>query len=337
MIVEKGDCRNITISRMLENLNVNLSPVMCFGLGECYDFRYWIDKKATFPMIIIMGRNFNGEVRLLNNFNIKVKTIGDITKSVKENMLEVNKLLNEDKNVFLNVDRYYLDYLDRQDNKYHCGWHSVLIEKLINEDNQLRYTVFEPLLNEHKLLSYQSLAKGRSSECSPFSPEFYGFYIEENHEVNIGFDLVKMLIERNFRSFLKENDSGIYYLKKFKDNISCFHNESLVKSNVMYVKLQLNFMSKYILEYENTQSFYRKVYAEFLKEVDRNFKLNSIGIEARNFELLGEQWNKLGNLMLNYDKDISNNYIDKLEASINSIIENEKTSAEELLLKLSCY
>lgn len=338
MVIEKGDCRNITISKMLRNENIILSPAMCFGLGECYDFKYWIDRKSKFPMMIIMGRDHDGEIKLLNNLKLSVKTIGNLNKSIEDNMDEMNVVLKDGKDVLINVDRYFLNYFDKKFNSYHCGWHSVLVEKALDMDSEnIIYSVFEPLLDEEKEISAQSLAKGRSSECGPFSPEFYGFYISEKlKDVNIDFQFVKETIKRNFERYVSE-DGGIYSLNKFKENMLCLKDESITQSNIIYIKMQLNFMSKYILEYENTHTFYRKVYAYFLEEIDENYKLNNLAQEKKNFELLGDEWHDLGNLMMNYDKKISSTYIEKVEKLINSILENEKTAAGELLQKLNCY
>lgn len=331
MIIEKGDCRNIAISHMLQKFGIKMSSVMCFGLGECYDFNYFIDKSSNVPMTIMLGRNNEGEKQLLNNLNFNIYEIGDNNKSILENMNEMDKVLQDNNSILINVDRYYLDYLDRKYNQYHCGWHSVIVENIYKDK---MYTVYEPLLGEERVISYDRLAQARSSDCKPYSPNFGGLYVNKNGDNIISYQKVKEIIIRNVQNYLNKNNGGLYYLKKFKNDMSCLNDESLIKRNSVYIKLQLNFMSKYILEYENTKSFYRKVYAEFLREISQKYKLLYLDEIIKKFELLGDEWNKLGNIMQNYGEKLTNEYISEIQHEINIIIDFEFESMNLLLNKV---
>ena len=69
-----GDCRQITISKLMEVNHIEISPPMCFGIGEGYDFRYWIEKSLKIPLIVLSG-NYSFEERLFDNLNVRYQKI----------------------------------------------------------------------------------------------------------------------------------------------------------------------------------------------------------------------------------------------------------------------
>lgn len=258
-----GDCRNLALSELLKGVNIDISPVMCFGLGEGLDFKYWVEKDLKIPMIVILGRDLDIENNLIRNLELNIKTIGDIKMSEEDNMKELDEILGKHKEVFINVDRYYLKYLREKLNPYHCGYHSILVRKIITEKVK-KYIVYDGLVEDIQAVDEIDIKLGRSSKHKPFSPNFYGFYIQDVIPYReITFDDIKNAIVRNLNKYLYTKNTGINAFKNFITEFINL-NESFRDNELKrYLKLQMNFISRYILEFESTKSFYRKLYASF--------------------------------------------------------------------------
>ena len=114
-----GDCRLIATSELLKkNNNINVSSAMCFGLSESYDFNFFIEKNTKIPLIVILG-NMNNIEKLFENIGINYKTI-----QTKDNL---ENIINKNKYVMVDVDRYYLDYLREKFGNTHFGKHAILL------------------------------------------------------------------------------------------------------------------------------------------------------------------------------------------------------------------
>lgn len=339
MVKIYGDCRSITISKMLNYIDIDFTPAMCFGLGQGYDFRYWIEKDSKVPMIVTLGRNLDSEENLLNELGLTVKKLGNIEKSTDENMAELDSILKQKENVFLNVDRFYLDYLKEKLNPYHFGNHSILVKGVTNIENQKKYMVYDALIDDVRYVSDYEIKLGRESKYKPCSPDYYGFYIEGNKSCNkIGFNEIKDSINRNLNRYLYKKGNGIDAFNKFIRELTGLE-ESLISNDEikLYLKLQMNFISRYILEFENTNSFYRKVYSEFLKEVDKKYKLNSFHRNIKEFSLLGDDWNRLGSKIANKSTEDINKALIDIKTDLKILCKNEQTAAENLLNSINSY
>lgn len=328
-----GDCRSITISKMLKSLDIDLTSAMCFGLGQGYDFRYWIEKDSKIPMIITLGRNLDCEENLINKLRLTMIKLGNKEKSAIENMNELDIVLKHKKYVFLNVDRFYLDYLKEKFNPYHFGNHSILVKGFDIVENRKEYIVYDALVDKLTQVSDIEIKLGRASKYTPFTPDYYGFYIEENtNSKEITFEDVKDSIVSNSYRFLHEEKRGIDAFKKFISELTSLGDSFLKNNDIrIYLKLQMNFISKYILEFEDTHSFYRKVYSEFLKEVDEKYKLNTLHSSIKDFNLLGNDWNKLGLKIIDKSiEDVSRVIVD-IKSDLDGLCKNEESSVLSLL------
>ena len=51
-----GDCNLGAASYLLKDKGLNITPEMCFGIGEGYGFSFWVEKSNWLPVVVIMGR-----------------------------------------------------------------------------------------------------------------------------------------------------------------------------------------------------------------------------------------------------------------------------------------
>jgi|GEM_PF-6668666 len=51
-----GDCNLGDASYLLKDKGLNITPEMCFGIGEGYGISFWVEKSNRLPIVAIMGR-----------------------------------------------------------------------------------------------------------------------------------------------------------------------------------------------------------------------------------------------------------------------------------------
>lgn len=278
-----SDCRLITISELLKRKGIDLSPCMCFGLGEGYDFNYWIEKNVKVPMLVIVGKNKN-ESLLFDNLNIQYKEI--------DSSIDINALINEDENLIIDVDRYYLDYISNKFGRTHFGKHVLLISK----GDDCNYSCFDALDRNISTISKDVVAKARTSDIKPFPPNSRGLYLLSKTSTILNRDYIIRIVNKNMEVFLNSNDHGINKFNSFLRQLELIASMIDNGKYAVFFNVQLEFLCKYIREFESTQSFYRLVYFDFLKEINNKYALsidNNIDLCLK----LGNAWHKIGSEM----------------------------------------
>lgn len=314
-----GDCRLITMSKLLEKSSITLSPAMCFGIGEGYDFKYWIEKNLKVPMIVMMGNN-NCDETLLNNIGLNYEII-----NASHNL---DLILNCNNNVMVDVDRYYLDYLGSKFGRSHFGKHVLLLSKC-DEQN---YLCFDALDDSISQIGKEVVEKARFSEIQPFPPEGKGIYLSDVSQININEEIIKDVISNNMKQYISSDNHGIARFKSFIKQLEMLLPMLGEGKQVAYFNVQLEFLCKYIREFETTQSFYRYIYRDFLNEVALEYKLQ-LENDIRRVEELGERWHSLGEQMLKMKKDNSDikKKIQTFIYELKILYKAEKDFAEQLI------
>lgn len=275
-----SDCRLITISELLKRKGIDLSPCMCFGLSEGYDFNYWIEKEIKVPLLVIVGKNQN-ENLLFDNLNIQYKEI--------DSGIDIDILINDGENLMIDVDRYYLDYIGNKFGRTHFGKHALLISK----SDEYNYSCFDALDKNVSLISREIVSKARTSNIKPFPPDSHGVYLLSDSSAIIDKEYILRIISKNMNSFLSSNEHGIIKIKSFIRQLELIASMVNNGKYAVFFNVQLEFLCKYIREFESTQSFYRLVYCDFLKEINDKYALlidNNIDLCLK----LGDVWHTIG-------------------------------------------
>ncbi len=152
-------CRLNSIADIFQYNGIKLSEEMCFGLGEALTFEYWLDTSSKFPTIIINGFDFNMENRLFNKFNVK-RIIHYNSKIDNEDIINC---INKNDLVMVDLDRYYLEYLDIT--KAHFGFHSVIIIGYKIENKILYWGIIDGFKKELIWYPDKKLRIARDSTC----------------------------------------------------------------------------------------------------------------------------------------------------------------------------
>ena len=303
-----SDCRLITVSELLRRL----------GLSEGYDFNYWIEKNIKIPMLVMTGKSKN-EKKLFDNLGVQYQLINEDT--------DLESTVMQRKNVIVNVDRYYLDYLSKRFGRTHFGQHAILL----SEGDEYSYTCFDALDNTVDSLSKDVVAMARASKIQPFPPNHEGFYILQNRAVKLTGTVVSMAIKRNMDAFLHSKDHGISRLESFIGQLELILSMIGVGNYAKYFDVQIDFLCKYIREFESTKSFYRYAYEEFLKEARESYSLpieNCIKMCVQ----LGDAWYRMGEDLISYrhQNDSATVKLKQIADSLRTIVELERRFAEEL-------
>lgn len=313
-----SDCRLITISELLRRHGISITPWMCFGLSEGYDFNYWIEKSIKIPMLVMIGKSRN-ENTLFDNLGVQYQVINEDT--------DLESMVVQRKNVIVNVDRYYLDYLSKRFGRTHFGQHTVLL----SEGDEYNYCCFDALDHTVDSLSKDVLELARASKVQPFPPNHEGLYILQTGAVKLTGRVVIMAINRNMNAFLNSKDHGISRLESFIGQLELILSMIGTGNYAKYFDVQIDFLCKYIREFESTKSFYRYAYGEFLKEAWESYSLpieKCIEMCVR----LGDAWYRMGEDLISYrhQNDNATVKLKQIVDSLRTIAELERRFAEEL-------
>lgn len=330
-----GDCRLGAISKLLEEKDIFISPAMCFGLGEGYDFNFWVEKNMQLPMIIILGRSINCEERLLENLAIPYKKIGNVNNTIEENEKELEDAFERGSRVFVTVDRYYLGYLHDKYGRSHCGFHSVVLSK---SNNKSEYGIFDVLDKKTSVVSKEEIRKARAANVQPFSPNFEGFYIENSlklgEQADITKDKVLKVIEKNMTRFLEEKDCGIKAFSKFVNQLKILSkmcNDSGYKAS--FFKVQIKFLCKFIREFEDTHTFYRDVYKKFILEISIKYQIN-FSNSLKKLSNLSKKWSDLGEQIIKKEEEKMSKQLEFIIIELNELVKYEREIAECILSEI---
>lgn len=334
-----GDCRSITLSKMLRENECEISPQMIFGVGNGYDFLYWIEKSTKYPMIVTLGRNLKTEFSFLESLKIKIQKEGNTNLTADQNMEILNNILQTGKSVLINVDRYYLKYLKEEYNNYHCGHHSILIYSYQQSDNGKIYRIYDALDENIKTCSELEIKLGASSQCKPFAPDFQMFYIKDpKKNIEIDFEIVKRSIKENITNYLESEKGGLISLRRFVFEILSIREQLREEPKLkMYIKLQMNFIYSYIEEFEYTKSFYRGVYSKFLEEVKDNYGIKELEVNIGEFKELANLWREIALIIRENSKGNIETLLDTLEDNLNNICNKEEEAMMNLLQTINKY
>jgi hypothetical protein len=184
-------CHCVTGS-MLHIFDFNGCPVseeMLLGLGCGVGFIYW-HQKGTDPF---MGGRANferpGEEGLENaaSRRLGVKQSSLYTSSTGKAEAALRELLEAGQPAMLQVDMGYLPYFNFGGEEYHFGYHVIVVA---GYDPKTRQVLIADRDLELHPVSWDDLAKARSSTCKPFAPrnrlyryDFRGFHSPEPAEV----------------------------------------------------------------------------------------------------------------------------------------------------------
>lgn len=325
-----GDCRLNAVSYLLEKKNIYFSPAMCLGIGEGYDFSFWVEKSGRFPSIVMMGRTSNCEEILLQNLSIRYEKFGNPSCNQEKNDSELQQILKQGHYALIYLDRYYLKYLENKFGRSHCGFHSVVLWDIDNSD---LWGIHDALALDESVVAKLSIVEGRASKTQPFPSKYEGLYISEIADYTKLSDMDSLIyhaILNNMKRYSESYNSGLKALDSFSNQLKSLtalylkygHGDSLLRS-------QMILFFNYIHDFEDSHSFYRKLYAEFLEEAEIRFgcELESINEE---FYKIGDEWIRISCLLNSTCQGNLSNVLNELAMMLERVVVEEKEAVDNL-------
>lgn len=335
--MEIGDCRLSAISYLLYRDNIMLPPVMCFGLGEGYDFSFWVERSGRVPLIAIMGRTTDCESHLLNRLGVSFVDIGDSSATAQSNKQELESVLDEGRCVALTVDRYYLKALRDKFGPTHCGFHSLVVFK--NTDNDDCYGVRDVLAPDIDTISKTEVSQARSSAIHPFPPLYRGCYLSDQAELAkrqqatsqvVDAHMIYQAVESNMKQYRCADTRGIHALQSFVDQFAHVTKSSTSSLKKLFLKVQIDFIVQMIAEVDDTHSFHRLLYKHFLQESQDRYDC-AFPQAIREFSYLGSLWEALVNKLADVKALPTDARVTTLLDELRKILEYEDKASRTLL------
>jgi hypothetical protein len=161
-------CESGTVTALLNHHGINISEPMVFGIASGIFFAYVKPPMMDFPMFAT--RNMPGQIR--SNFakrtgvKFRTKTFTD----QKEAEGELDRLLDQNQPVGVQVDMFFMDYFPAW-YRVHINMHYI---NVIGRDGN-KYIVSDSYHPEIAEISRESLLKGRFAGGS-LAPKGFMFY-----------------------------------------------------------------------------------------------------------------------------------------------------------------
>ncbi len=303
-----GDSRLQAFRDVLEYNNLMLSTKICFGLGEGITFKYWLDNYSKIPQITITGRKQETEHILCKTLGIGL-TEREETNTVKAKMILISRL-DKQLPTIIDVDRNALEYIP--DNlKYDINIvHSMVV--IGYDEEKDTFAVMDSFSDDPIWISSNNIEKVRNSISIlfPLKNRWYDFDFNNCKSyvtINKYYSSVKSVCI-NMKS--KLFDTGITGMKNFFEEFNkttkLLQNNNLNDTSKEAFKLNLQNIGMQIKYSEASNSFYRDMYADYLKRLylftDIEF-FNKYSIKCNKIAIM---WRKLGEQLCNESESLIN-------------------------------
>lgn len=270
-------CETTMLGNLLNNIGINLSEPMLFGLGEGLGYIFLNMRIMDFPFI---GGRIKQDLIAQNvakNLNLKL-TVNE-TSSVRKAWDIVKENLDRDIPTGLKLDSYYLDYFT---NKIHFTGHYVTI---YGYDETYAHLVDTVQQGEIVKATLENLQLARNAK-GPMSSKNMSITLCKQGEVPPLKDVILPAIKRNAEDYLNPPIQNIGYkgIAKTSKEIFKWFDESK--------DIQGDFSTQAMLmERAGTGgALFRNIYRDFLKESFELLKLEKLEQGYFNFIEIADLW-----------------------------------------------
>lgn len=310
-------CETTATGTLLQQMGIEISKPMLFGIGEGLSFIFWKMKSMEFPFL-------GGRVKpdmltqtIAKNLNLKLEV--KETTSAKKAWENVAALVDSGLAVGLKLDCFHLEYFSRP---IHFAGHYVAI---YGYDNTEAYLVDTQQQGGQVKTSLESLARARA-EKGPMSSRNLYYTLARTKQA---FDLRKVIpaaIRRNAALYLNPPITNIGYKGIFKTS------SEIVKWYQTSKNIQEDFKSSAMLmEKAGTGgALFRNFYRDFLNESYALLKIEKLKTAYEAFVEIAEFWTSVSQLFdkVGHTKDFS--YIQQASDILKAISNKEKEAMEIL-------
>lgn len=310
-------CESTATGTLLNQLGINLSEPMLFGLGEGLGFIFWNMKTMDYPFI-------GGRVKpdlLTQNIarNLKLQLDVKETTSVQKAWDMVKALIDSGTVVGLKMDCFHLEYFSRP---FHFAGHYAAI---YGYDNEFAYLVDTRQQGGCVKTSLNSLAMARN-EKGPMSSKNLFYSIRQTDEKVVLEKAVLDAISNNAKDYLNPPINNVSYKGILKTSVE------VKKWFIASKDVERDFCTTAMLmEKAGTGgALFRNLYRDFLKESFDLLPSNTIKTAGLEFAGIADKWTEVGALFHKAGKSGDINYIHQASDLLRTLSDQEKKTMELL-------
>jgi len=311
-------CETTATGTLLNQIGVELSEPMLFGLGEGLGFIFWNMKLMDFPFIGGRIKPDALTANIIRNLNLTLEV--KETSSVKKAWENVKQNIDKNIAVGIKLDSYHLEYFT---SKIHFAGHYVAFYGYDENyayliDTKQQGSVVKTLLKNFELAR---------NEKGPMSSRNLSYTIYNgNNEFELETAIVTA-IKNNSKDYLNPPINNIGYkgiLKTSKEIKKWFKNSNNIKRDFT--------VTARLMEKGGTGgALFRNLYRDFLKESYELLKINNLNEAYKIFVEAAQLWTEVSSSLNKAGESLDEAYIDHASNILIDISEKEKTAMELLL------
>ena len=315
-------CETTATGTLLNQLGIELSEPMLFGIGEGLGFIFWKMKIMDFPFIGGRVKTDLLTENICRNLHLKLEV--KETSSLKKAWANIEAPLAEGKAVGLKLDCYHLEYFT---SKIHFAGHYAA---MYGYDEQYAFLIDTDQQGGQVKTSLENLAKARN-EKGPMSSRNRSFTIEQTEALPDLTKVIKKAIVNNAKSYLNPPIKNLTYkgIEKTATEIKKWFKTS------KDIKTEFQ-TSAMLMERAGTGgALFRNLYRDFLKESAERMDDQTIGNPYERFKTIALQWTEISNLFMKIGETQNEKYLNQASEIFIDLSKQEKEVMETLFAAFS--
>jgi len=310
-------CETTTTGCLLNQIDLEYSEPMLFGLGEGLGFLLWNMKTMDFPFIGGRVKTDLLTENICRNLNLKLDV--KETTSVQKAWRNIVAPLSIGKAVGLKLDCFHLEYFT---SKIHFAGHYAA---MYGYDDTFAYLVDTYQQGGEVKTSLENLKLARN-ERGPMSSRNKSFTIERVAELPDIKQAVKKAIFRNAVDYLNPPIKNLGYKGIIKTSSEIKKWYSTSKN----IKTEFQTSSMLMERAGTGGALFRNLYRDFLYE-----SIHKLGIEELNdgyqeFKEIAKLWTEVSNLFFQVGETKNMKYLDQASDVLLDLCKREKQAMENL-------
>lgn len=310
-------CESTATGTLLNQIGLELSEPMLFGIGEGLSYIFWNMKIMDFPFI---GGRVKPDVlteNICRNLNLQLDV--KETSSIKKAWENVKNPIDASKAVGVKLDSYYLEYFT---SKIHFAGHYV---SMYGYDDQFAYLVDTDQQGGQVKTTLKNLELARN-EKGPMSSRNKSYTISKKGEVTELKEVIKRAIFNNTTEYLNPPINNISYkgiAKTATEIKKWFKNSKDLKGDFQTTSM--------LMERAGTGgSIFRNLYRDFLKESYELLKIEEIKYAHNDFKEIAKLWKNVSDLFHKVGETSYIRYINEASEILLELSEKERIAMEKL-------
>lgn len=314
-------CETTATGTLLNQIGLEFSEPMLFGIGEGLGYMIWKMKSLGFPFI---GGRIKTDVlteNICKNLHLKLEV--KETSSLKKAWKNIEEPLSNGKAVGLKLDCYHLDYFTK---KIHFAGHYAA---MYGYDDKLAYLVDTDQQGGQVKTSLDNLALARN-EKGPMSSRNKSYTIQQTEKLPDLNQTIKEAIVRNATDYLNPPIKNFGYkgIEKTVTEIEKWFQTSKDIASEFQTSAML-------MERAGTGgALFRNLYRDFLKESAERHGIPGVQQGYLHFKEIATLWTEISNLFLKIGETKDKKYLNQASEIFIELSVKEKQAMEQL--KTAC-